>query len=73
MFGNSATDIQIYLGFISGLIMIVGYILKLTNNINDLNIKLTNIEHNMVNSFNKIRKDIDKLKKEIGKPIEYIL
>lgn len=63
IFGNSATDVQIYLGFISGLIMIVGYILKLSNNINELNIKIMNTEHKMIDSFKKVREDINKLRK----------
>lgn len=37
IFGKSATDIQIYLGFISGLLILVGFIMRVNDNVSKLN------------------------------------
>ena len=66
VFGNSATDVQIYLGIITSMIVIVGYMMKLMENDSKLNREIGEIKTNMSNSFDKVREDMrlikDKLK-----------
>lgn len=54
IFGSSATDIQIYIAVTTGMLTIMGYIVKMNREIGELKTQ-------MMNSFKKIRKDINKL------------
>jgi len=65
IFRHSATEIQIYLGFISGFLIITGFIIKSLNNFSNLNREVGEIKINMKNSFEKVRIDINNLKSEV--------
>ncbi len=56
IFGHSATDVQIYLAFISGLLVVMTQIVKMNREIGEIKIQ-------MKNSFRKVRDDIEKLKR----------
>lgn len=58
MFGKSSTDIQIYLAFFSGLIIIMGYIGKLNREVGEIKIQ-------MINSFKKVKEDTSLIKKKL--------
>ena len=60
IFGHSATDIQIYLTIVIIMITIMGYITKINREVGE-------IKTHMMNSFNKIKCDIDELKSKISK------
>ncbi len=58
IFGKSATDIQIYVGFISGLLIIMSYIVKMNREIGEIRLQTAN-------SFEKVREDMDKIKEKL--------
>jgi len=66
MFGHSATEIQIYLGFITGLFMIIGFIIKLYSNFSNLNREIREIKIGMKNSFEKVREDFGVVRSDIS-------
>lgn len=71
IFGRSATDIQIYLAFFSGLLLIMNYTGKLNREVGEIKFQIADtkkqiggIETRMINSFKKVREDINKLQKK---------
>ena len=58
IFGNSATDIQVYLGFASILVVIMGYISRLNREVGEVKV---GIKH----SFDKIKEDVGLIKKKL--------
>ncbi len=64
--GSSATDIQIYLGLFTGLFIIMGYIIKLIENNSSLNRELGEMKTNMVNSFERVKSDMNKINEDIS-------
>lgn len=54
IFGHSATDIQIYITLVMGMITIMGYIMRMNREIEEIKIQ-------MISSFKKVREDISKL------------
>jgi len=60
MFGKSATDIQIYLGFVAGLTMVMGFITKHHREIGEIKIIM---KHN----FAKVKEDMNRIENKIDK------
>ena len=58
MFGKSATDVQIYIGFITSLVAIVLFMAKHYRETGEIKI-------NMRHGFNKVREDIKRLENKI--------
>ena len=65
IFGHSATDIQIYLGFISGFLIIMGFFMRSNDNYNKLNREVGEIKISMTHSFQKIKEDINEIKNKL--------
>ncbi len=53
--GKSATDVQVYVTIVMGMIAIMGYIMKMNREIGEIKV-------HMINSFKNVREDINKLK-----------
>ena len=58
IFGSSATDVQIYLGFVSGILIVMSFIARLNRETGEMKIQ-------MKNSFDKVKDDIANIKKNI--------
>ncbi len=58
VFGNSATEIQIFLGFVTGFMIIMGFIAKHHREIGEIKI-------NMKHSFAKAKEDMDRMERKI--------
>lgn len=56
IFGKSATDVQLYLGFFSGLLVVMGYLAKLNREFGEFKIEVRN-------ALEQIREGINNLKK----------
>jgi len=69
VFGKSATDFQIYLGFFTGLLIIMGHIVALMSNINNLNREVGELKASMINSFKKAKEDINRLENRVREAI----
>lgn len=65
IFGKSATDIQIYLAFFASLLIIMGRIIKLNNNFGKLSREIGEFKIKTINSFDKIKEDINSIKKKL--------
>lgn len=57
IFGKSATDIQIYLAIVMVMITIMGHIVKMNREIGEMRV-------HMIESFKRVREDINKLQKK---------
>ncbi len=65
IFGNSATDTQIYLGFFTSLLIIIGHIIKLNTNIGDINRELGEFKIKTINSFDNLKSDMELIKNKL--------
>ncbi len=69
IFGNTATDIQVYLAFFSGLTAVAMYAINIHRDVSNYLIKLNRevgeIKAEMINSFKKVRNDINEIKEKI--------
>jgi len=65
VFGKSATDIQIFLGFFTGLLILMGHIIKLKGDVNHLNREFGEFKIKTINSFKNLKKDISSIKKKL--------
>lgn len=66
IFGHSATDIQIYIGVITGFFMMIGFIMKLFSNHGNLNREVGEMKIGMKNSFERVRDDFRMVREDIG-------
>ncbi len=60
VFGHSATDVQIYIGIVSGFFLLTGYIMRMNREIGEIKIE-------MKYNFNKVREDIENINVKISK------
>ena len=65
IFGNSATDVQIYLAFFTSSLIIVGYLIKSNNNTNNLSRELEEFKMKTIHSFDNIKQDIILIKNKL--------
>lgn len=65
VFGSSATDIQIYLGFISGLFMIMSFIAKHHREIGEIKMEMRYGFEEIKRSFNRVKEDMDRIENKL--------
>ncbi len=64
IFGNSATDIQIYLAFFSSLVLVAGYMISSNNKIMSHIVKLNREVGEIKAEVNSFRKDKEEVEKD---------
>ena len=60
VFGHSATDVQIYIGIVSGFFLITGYMMRMNREIGEIKI-------DMKHGFERVREDINGIKDNISR------
>ena len=60
VFGNSATDVQIFIGIVSGFFLVTGYMMRMNREIGEIKI---DIKHN----FERVGEDIKSINDKISK------
>ena len=66
IFGNSATDVQIYITLIMGMLVIMGYIVKGNREIGEIKVGMQYIISTGVKEgFTKIKEDMSLIKKKL--------
>ena len=61
IFGKSATDVQIYITILTGMLAIMTYLIKSNNQISKMNREIGEMKTQITESFKKVREDINKL------------
>ena len=65
VFGSSATEIQIYIGFISGFIVVMGFIAKHHREIGVMKSEMKRGFEKVRGSFDKVKGDMDRIESKI--------
>lgn len=65
MFGSSATEIQIYLGFITSIVVVMSFLAKHHREIGVIETKIENNFEKVKESFVKVREDMNRIENKI--------
>lgn len=65
MFGSSATEIQIYLGFITSVVVVMSFLAKHHREIGVMGVKIENNFEKVKESFVKVREDMSRIENKI--------
>ena len=67
IFGNSATDIQIYLGFLSSFLVVIGFLIGTNNKVSNLNREMGEAKISIKHNFERVRNDVNIIKEDTNK------